>query len=87
MKYATTQSRIEEIIIDLEDGCILRLDRLNTIEFSVDYIYKNNNWGGKINPHFSHFEVKMVLMNGLSYAYETNDKVLVESLLELTSHV
>ena len=87
MKYTTKQSRIEEIIVDLEDGCILRLDRFNIIECSLTDVFENINWGGKIYPHFSHFEVKIGLMNGVAYTFETKDKSLVESLLELTSHV
>ena len=87
MKYTTKQSRIEEIIVDLEDGCILRLDKFNIIEFSVNYVSENINWRGKIYPHFSPFEVKISLMNGINYTFKTKDKSLVESLHELTSHV
>ena len=87
MRYTTKQSRIEEIIVDLEDGCILRLDKFNIIEFSVNYVSENINWRGKIHPHFSPFEVKISLMNGINYTFKTKDKSLVESLHELTSHV
>ena len=87
MKYTTKQSRVEEVTIDLEDGCILRLDKFNIIEFSVDYFSENTNWISKIHPHFSPFEVKISLMNGINYTFKTKDKSLVESLLELKSHV
>ena len=83
MKYTTKQSRIEEITIDLEDGCILRLDRFNILEFSVDYTLKDINWVGKLCPHFSHFEVKISLMNGVNYTFETKDKTFMENLLDL----
>ena len=83
MKYTTKQSRIEEIIVDLEDGCILRLDRFNIIECSVTDVFENINWGGKICPHFSHFEVKISLMNGVAYTFETKDKTFIENLLDL----
>ena len=84
MKYTTKQSRIEEIIVDLEDGCILRLDRFNLIECSVTDVFENINWGGKICPHFSHFEVKISLNNGVNCTFETKDKNFVENILDLT---
>ena len=87
MKYATKQSIIEEITIDLEDGCILKLDRFNIIECSVTNFSENINWVGKICHNFSHFEVKISLMNGINYTFKTKDKYLVESLLELISPV
>ena len=83
MKYTTKQSRIEEIIVDLEDGCILRVDRFNIIECSVTDVSENINWRGKICPHFSHFEVKISLMNGVTYTFETKDKTFIENLLDL----
>lgn len=83
MKYTTKQSRIEEIIVDLEDGCILRLDRFNIIECSLTDVFENINWGGKICPHFSHFEVKISLMNGVNCTFETKDKTFMENLLDL----
>lgn len=83
MKYTTKQSRIEEITIDLEDGCILRLDRFNILEFSVEDTFENINWGGKVCPHFSHFEVKISLMNGVNCTFETKDKTFMENLLDL----
>ena len=83
MKYTTKQSRVEEVTIDLEDGCILRLDKFNIIEFSVNYVPENINWRGKIHPHFSPFEVKISLMNGVAYTFETKDKTFMENLLDL----
>ena len=78
MKYTTKQSRIEEIIVDLEDGCILRLDKFNIIECSVTDVSENINWGGKICLHFSRFEVKISLMNGVNCTFETKDKNFIE---------
>ena len=83
MKYTTKRSKVEEVIIDLEDGCILRLDRFNFIECSVTDVFENINWGGKICPHFSHFEVKISLMNGVNCTFETKDKNLIENILDL----
>ena len=83
MKYTTKQSRIEEINIDLEDGCILRLDRFNIIECSVKDISENINWWGKIYPHPSRLEVKVSLMNGIDYTFPTEDTTLIENILDL----
>ena len=35
MKYTTKQSRIEEIIVDLEDGCIIKITRSNLIQTNI----------------------------------------------------
>ena len=38
MKYTTKQSRIEEITIDLEDGCILKLTKKNVHNVYVNKV-------------------------------------------------
>ena len=35
MKYTTKQSRIEELVIDLEDGCIIRVTPSNIVQTNI----------------------------------------------------
>ena len=35
MKYTTKQSRIEEVIVDLEDGCIIKITCSNIMQTNI----------------------------------------------------
>ena len=83
MKYTTKQNRIEEITIDLEDGCILRLDRFNILKCSVRDTSENIKCGGVIYSHTPHLKVKVGLMNGVDYTFLTEDITLIENILDL----
>ena len=80
MKYTTKQSRIEEITIDLEDGCILKLTNENVHNVSVNKVVDTVFCNGKNYPMDEYYEVSIGFTNGIDYDTKTTDKTLVENL-------
>ena len=80
MKYTTKKSKVEEIVIDLEDGCILKLTKDNVIQLNTNSIYDHYCYSDTKRSEFSHYEIQLYLKNGLSYEFKTLDKQLFEDL-------
>lgn len=84
MKYTTKRSKVEEVVIDLEDGCILKLTRNNVISMGSDKIYEKHHFLGQTHGTFSHYEVNIVMTNGIDYEFKTLDEQLVEDIYSLS---
>lgn len=80
MKYTTKQSRIEEITIDLEDGCVLKLHDKNTQEISLNKIVDTFRVDGENFPYKEYYEVYITLTNGISLQLATKDEQLIKDL-------
>ncbi|MEG2307233.1 MAG: hypothetical protein RSB94_07835 [Erysipelotrichaceae bacterium] len=84
MKYTTKRSKVEEVTIDLEDGCILKVtkDNVNLFDFSESYIGERSlNY--ERSSIFSHYEVNLSFTNGILYTVKTLDKALYDDLFSL----
>lgn len=71
MKF-TAKKTVSEIVIDLEDGCVLKLTKYNLHSMSMSVSH-------------SFFEVpvtsvSIIMNNGVSYDFKTTDKCLLSSL-------
>lgn len=84
MKYITKRSKVEEVTIDLEDGCIIKVTRNNLVFLDTGSIVNLFPYIGGEHKEFSHYEVKLELTNGLSLEFKTLDKGLTEDLEALT---
>ena len=74
MKYTTKQSRIEEIIVDLEDGCIIKITRSNLIQTNIC-----QNHLGTENT----YNVSVGLDNGIVLNLKNVDQDFVNSLSQV----
>ncbi len=72
MKF-TSKKTVSEVVIDLEDGCIIKLTKLNIHNLSLEKIHQSEYFR-------SCYRVSIDMKNGISYQFETRDKLLVESL-------
>ena len=86
MKYTTKQSRIEEITIDLEDGCILKLTNKNTHTVYVNKVVDTVFCDGKYHTIDEYYEVSIGFINGIEYETKTTDKTLVENLCSFSGN-
>lgn len=77
MKYETKRSKVEEVVIDLEDGCVLKLTRENIVDFNMAHV-NNHLFEGCFS--YSHTEISISFKNGISYELETKDKKLIADL-------
>lgn len=84
MKYTTKKSKVEEIVLYLEDGCILKLTRNNIRSMGSDKIYEKHYSLGQTHGTFSHYEVNIVLTNGIDYEFKTLDEQLIEDIYSLS---
>ena len=82
MKYTTKRRKVEEIVIDLEDGCILKLNN-NVKDISLNKVVNTVRCVGKNYPIEQYWECYICLTNGISYDFETQDEILVENLKSL----
>ena len=80
MKYTTKRSKVEEVVIDLEDGCILSVHERNINRLSIHALCNKVYSITEVSNDFSHYEVGLELTNGLSYQFETKDKQLIDDL-------
>ena len=72
MRYEVKRTKIEEIVIDLEDGCVLKLRADNLISLDV------NRFSG-----VTFTTIDMVFTTGLSYGFKTSDEALISHVHEL----
>lgn len=76
MKYTTKRSRVEEVVIDLEDGCAVRVTPYNIVQFLS-------------HPNFSYteksYDVTIDLINGILLNLKCVDERFVNDLSQLFS--
>ena len=82
MKYTTKRSKVEEVVIDLEDGCILKLNN-NVTDISLNKVSDTIRYRDKHNLFDQYWDCHITLDNGLSYYFKTRDEVLVQDLTQL----
>lgn len=83
MKYTTKRSKVEEVVIDLEDGCVLTLNGRNIQEIHLNKIVDTVRVDGKNYPISQYYLCCVNLINGISYDFETSDETLVSNLRDL----
>ena len=84
MKYTTKRSKVEEVIIDLEDGCILKITKDNVNRFDFSVVYDSGSpVSSKSISRFSYYEVNLSFANGILYTVKTLDKALYDDLFSL----
>lgn len=83
MKYTTKRSKVEEVVIDLEDGCVLKLNARNVRDISLNKVVNTVRVDAKNYPIEQYYEGYINLTNGISYDFETTDETLVENLRDL----
>lgn len=84
MKYTTKRSKVEEVIIDLEDGCILKITKDNVNQFDFSVVYDSGrSVSSKPISRFSYYEVNLSFANGILYTVKTLDKALYDDLFSL----
>lgn len=84
MKYTTKQSKVEEVTLDLEDGCIIKLTKDNVVYLSSDSVYEKHYLLGQTHGVFSHYEVHIELRNGITFNFKTLDEVLIKDIFSLS---
>lgn len=71
MKF-TAKKTVSEVVIDLEDGCVLKLTKGNIVKMetcsSVGFYQKCS------------VDVSFKMDNGIEYSFKTQDQDLIESL-------
>ena len=83
MKYTTKRSKVEEVVIDLEDGCVLTLNGRNIQEIHLNKVVDAVRVDGKNYPISLYYECSVNLINGISYDFKTSDETLVSNLGDL----
>lgn len=76
MKHTTKRSKVEEIVIDFEDGCVVKLTKYN---------FKHIEWE-KSSCHWERDKLTVELNNGVSFILHvdnTADSNLLNDLNEL----
>ena len=76
MKF-TSKKTVSEVVIDLEDGCIVKLTKHNLL---------NVNIGNYINQFETYFKIDIELINGLSIQLKTSDENFLSDLNMLISN-
>ena len=85
MKYTTKRSKVEEVVIDFEDGCVLKVTRDNMVSLSLHTVYIEDYCITGTSNSLDHYEVKLDFYKGISYSFNTRDKTLVEDLIQLSA--
>ena len=76
MKY-TSKKTVSEVVIDLEDGCIVKLTKHNLL---------NVNIGNYVNQFETYYKIDIELTNGLGIQLKTSDKNFLSDLNMLISN-
>ena len=76
MKF-TSKKTVSEVIIDLEDGCIVKLTKHNLL---------NVNIGNYVNQFETYSKIDIELTNGLGIRLKTSDKNFLSDLNTLISN-
>ena len=72
MKY-TAKKSVSEVVIDFEDGCVIKLTKLKLSNLTLNIIEDSTNFCG-------YCEVNIDMNNGINCRFRTKDENLVESL-------
>lgn len=70
MKF-TSKKTVSEVVIDLEDGCIVKLTKYNLL---------NVNIGNYITQFETYFKIDIELTNGLGIQLKTSDENFLSDL-------
>ena len=76
MKF-TSKKTVSEVVIDLEDGCIVKLTKHNLL---------NVNIGNYVNQFETYFKIDIELTNGLGIQLKTSDENFLSDLSMLISN-
>lgn len=76
MKF-TSKKSVSEVVIDLEDGCIVKLTKHNLL---------NVNIGNYVNQFETYFKIDIELINGLGIQLKTSDKNFLSDLNTLINN-
>ena len=76
MKF-TSKKTVSEVVIDLEDGCIVKLTKHNLLNVSI---------GNYATQFEVYYKVDIELVNGLSIKLKTSDENFLSDLNMLISN-
>lgn len=76
MKF-TSKKTVSEVVIDLEDGCIVKLTKHNLL---------NVNIGNYVNQFEAYFKIDIELTNGLGIQLKTSDENFLSDLNTLINN-
>ena len=76
MKF-TSKKTVSEVVIDLEDGCIVKLTKHNLL---------NVNIGNYVNQFEAYYKIDIELVNDLSIKLKTSDENFLSDLNTLISN-
>ena len=76
MKF-TSKKTVSEVVIDLEDGCIVKLTKHNLL---------NVNIGNYVNQFETYFKIDIELTNGLCIQLKTSDENFLSDLNTLINN-
>ena len=76
MKF-TSKKTVSEVVIDLEDGCIVKLTKHNLLNVNI------NNYATQFETYF---KIDIELVNGLSIKLKTSDENFLSDLNTLISN-
>ena len=76
MKF-TSKKTVSEVVIDLEDGCIVKLTKHNLL---------NVNIGNYVNQFETYYKIDIELTNGLGIQLKTSDENFLSDLNMLISN-
>ena len=76
MKF-TSKKTVSEVVIDLADGCIVKLTKHNLL---------NVNIGNYVNQFETYFKIDIELTNGLGIQLKTSDENFLSDLNTLINN-
>lgn len=76
MKF-TSKKTVSEVVIDLEDGCIVNLTKHNLLNVNI------NNYATQFETYF---KIDIELVNGLGIQLKTSDENFLSDLNTLISN-
>ena len=76
MKF-TSKKTVSEVVIDLEDGCIVKLTNHNLLNVNI------NNYATQFETYF---KIDIELVNGLSIKLKTSDENFLSDLNTLINN-
>ena len=76
MKF-TSKKTVSEVVIDLEDGCIVKLTKHNLLNVNI------NNYATQFETYF---KIDIELVNGLSIKLKTSDENFLSDLNTLINN-
>ena len=76
MKF-TSKKTVSEVVIDLEDGCIVKLTKHNLL---------NVNIGNYVNQFETYYKIDIELINGLGIQLKTSDENFLSDLNTLINN-